>query len=115
MELTPYQIAWISGGFSLLGVLVGSLCTYQFALHLQRSAARREAGRRLREAFSEELALGTAPNFTPDVTFEHTLQQSFQKHSMAVREFAFHLPAQQREAFEAAWRKYWEVGGSVRF
>lgn len=115
MELTPYQIAWISGGFPLLGVLVGGLCTYRFALHLQRVASLREAGRRLREAFSEELAAGTVPGFKPDITFAHALEQAFSKHSVAVKEFSFHLSQRKRSAFQAAWRAYWEVGGSVRF
>ena len=115
MELTPYQLAWISGGFSLLGVLVGGLCTYRFALQLQRTASLREAGRRLREAFSEELATGTAPGFRPDITFAHALEQAFSKHSVAVQEFSFHLPQRKRRAFQEAWQKYWEVGGSVRF
>lgn len=49
------------------------------------------------------------------ITVEYMLQQAFPKHYAAVREFSFHLSGRERESFEAAWKRYYEVGGSARF
>lgn len=111
MQVGPYDIALIGGAFTLLGALIA----YGFANELAKRRARRDAGRRLREAFADEIAAMNPVNGRTDITVEYMLQNAFQKHYSAVREFAFHLPYGKREGFEAAWRRYYEVGGSARF
>ncbi len=115
MSLSAYELALLAGGFTILGALIASVCTFRFALHLQRRQARLEAGRRLREAFSGELAAVASPNTDPGIVVEHMLQQAFPKHLAAVNEFKFHLSGQERLDFDEAWHSYWHVGGSVRF
>lgn len=115
MQLGPYDIALIAGGFTVVGALLGSFVTYRFALHLSSVNARRDAGRRLREAFAPELASLHPVTGAKDIDVERFLQASWPKHHAAVSELAFHLPQEQRAVFEQAWREYYEVGGSICF
>jgi hypothetical protein len=115
MQLSPYEIALIAGGFTVVGAVLGSFITYRFALHLSSVNARRDAGRRLREAFAPELASLHPITGAKNIDMERFLQESWPKHHAAVSEVAFHLPQEQRAAFDKAWREYYEVGGSVRF
>jgi hypothetical protein len=112
--VTPFQLAVISSGFSLLGVVFGSVLTYWCAVKLARRNARRDAGRRLREAFLPELAaLDPVTGSTTDV--EHLLREAWPRHHAAVAELMFHLSPNKRAALETAWRQYYEVGRSIRF
>jgi hypothetical protein len=114
MQLTPFQLAVISSGFSLLGVLFGSVLTYWCAVKLAKRNGRRDAGRRLREAFMPELAaLDPVTGSKTDV--ESVLRDAWPRHHAAVSELMFHLSPSKRVALEAAWRQYYEVGGSIRF
>lgn len=115
MQLNPYEIALIAGGFTVIGALVGSFITYQLALKLAGHNARRDAGRRLREAFAPELAVLDPVTGSRDLNVESLLQSAWPRHRAAVSEFSFHLPPSKRAAFEAAWHEYYEVGGSIRF
>jgi len=68
MLLTAYDLALIAGGFTVVGTLVGALVIYRLALDLARVNAKRDTGRRLREAFAPELAaLDPAPTRPADV------------------------------------------------
>ena len=111
MQVGPYDIALIGGAFTLLGALI----TYWFATELGRRQARRDAGRKLREAFADEISAMNPVTGRTDVTVEYLLQQAFLKHYAAMREFSFHLAGRERESFEAAWKNYYEVGRSTRF
>ena len=115
MQLGPYEIALIAGGFTIVGALLGSFVTYRFALHLSSVNARRDAGRRLREAFEPERAALHPVTGAKGLDVERLLQASWPKHHAAVSELAFQLPQEQRASLEQAWRDYYEVGGSTRF
>lgn len=115
MQLTPYDLAWIGGGFTVLGALIGSIVTYRLALSLARTDARREAGRRLREAFAPEIAALHPVSGERRASVEKLLSSAFPKHRAAVTEFSYYLRPAERERFLEAWRNYYEVGGSVRF
>jgi len=115
MNITPYGIALIGGGFTIVGVLIGALVTYLFSVKLANNNSKREAGRRLREAFVEELALLHPEHKQKDLDVEHILQEAFPKHSRAVTEYSYYLHNQDKQSFEEAWKKYYQVGGSVRF
>jgi len=106
------QAALIAGGFTIAGVLLGAFLTFHFAGRLAKASARRDAGRRLREAFAIELAAMDAVGGVKDKDIEHLLQSAFPKHRTAVTEFAFYLSPPEREALERAWRNYFEVGAA---
>jgi len=115
MALTAYDIALIGGGFTVLGALIGASVTYCLALELARRNAKRDAGRRLREAFALELALMHPEHGKKDIKVEQILQDAFPKHSQAVIEFAFHLKDNEKKKFLKTWKEYYMVGGGVRF
>lgn len=115
MQVGPYEIALIAGGFTIIGTLLGAFVTYRFALHLSRVNARLDAGRRLREAFEPERAALHPVSGIKDLDVEKFLQASWPKHHAAVSELAFQLPLKQRTLLEKAWSDYYEVGGSVRY
>lgn len=107
---------WTSSAIALLGVVVGSATTYCGALRLAKRDARREAGRRLREAFYPELAaLDPATGSKNGAEVESLLREAWPRHRAAVSEFMIHLPAARRQSFEVAWRKYYERGSGIRF
>jgi hypothetical protein len=101
----------------LLGGLIGSFITHRFASWRDKRKEFREAGRCLREAFAPELAVlhPTSGDADARAHTDKVLADAFPKHAAAVTEFGFYLSAKEREEFEEAWRKYYEVGGSVRF
>jgi hypothetical protein len=109
------KIALIAGGFTLVGTLLGAFITYWFALRLAKTNARREAGRRLRDAFQPELTALNPVTGRKDLHIESVLQYARPRHNAAVLELQFHLPPEERASLQAAWRKYYEVGGSIHF
>ena len=113
MNITPYEIALIGGGFTIVGVLIGSLVTYLFSVKLADNNSRREAGRRLREAFAEELALLHPENLQNDLNVGLVLKEAFPKHSRAVIEFSYYLHNSEKQSFQEAWKSYSLIGGSV--
>lgn len=117
VQISPYEIALIGGGFTIIGALLGAWITYKFALQLRNKDARREAGRRLRETFSDLVAVVNDPDYSTkdNPIFGKALQDSFPGQTAAINELAFHLSGPEREKLYKAWRTYWEVGGSVRF
>jgi hypothetical protein len=104
-----------TGLFTLAGVLLGAFVTYRFAAELAARNGKREAGRRLREAFSSEIALLHPATGSKNVNTIAVLQSAFLKHSAAISEFRFYLSGKKLRAFDEAWRQYYEIGGSVRF
>jgi hypothetical protein len=61
----------------------------------------------------ELAALDPVAGLKPDV--DNLLREAWPRHHAAVTELIFHLPLRQRNGLEAAWREYYEVGGSIRF
>ena len=114
MNISPYEIALIGGAFTIFGALIGGLCVFYFGIEARRNA-KRDAGRRLREAFSEELAEMDPVTGNKGVEVEMLLSSAFPKHYSAVIEFSYYLKGTEKAAFEKAWREYFEVGGSMRF
>lgn len=115
MELNPYDLALIAGGFTVLGALIGALVTYWLALQLAQKTARREAGRALREAFEPELAALDPEAGQDTINIEDLLKAAWPRHRAAVSELMFHLPSHHRIGLEKAWHDYYRAGGSIRF
>jgi hypothetical protein len=108
MSLTPIEVAFIAGGFTVLGALIGAWITYWFALKLSVKNARREAGRRLRETFTSELSILDPETGDKNVRASDLLEAALPKHRDAITEFAFYLSDKEKPAYEAAWRAYHE-------
>lgn len=115
ITMSAYGLALIGGGFTAVGVLLGGWLTYRFSLRLAQFNAKREAGTRLRAAFAIELGALNPISTDKVESVDRYLAAAFPKHREAVMEFAWYLHGAERKRFEAAWKAYHEVGGSVRF
>lgn len=112
MQLSAYEIAIIGGGFTVVGVLLGSYITYRFALILGRKDAKRSCGRRLLEAFSTEMAI---LNPTLDIypgEIKKILLDSFHKHRAAMIEYSFHLTGKDKIEYETKCNNYYSMVSS---
>lgn len=104
MNLNPYELSLISGGFTLLGGLI----TYRFALVLTKKQAKRNCGRKLIEAFSPELAtLNPNLKIYPG-EIKKILLDAFPKHRAAMIEYGFHLSGREKTNFGQLRNKYFE-------
>ena len=115
MQLSPYDLAIITGAFTVLGAFIGSLVTYWLSLQLAKAHARMEAGRRLREAFASEIAMIDPVGGNKDANVDFILRKAFDRHRAAVIEFSYYVSPSRRGAFLEKWREYYEIGGSVGF
>ena len=109
MNLSAFEIALIAGGFTIVGVLLGTIITYRFALRLSDIADKRLVGTKLREAFAPELATLHYPpeGITIEWAVTEILKKSFDKHYTAVSEFRRFLSGKELTAFNKAWRTYY--------
>jgi hypothetical protein len=105
----------ITGLFTISGVVLGGLLGFATAYGVGRINAKREAGNKLRAAFAPELASMRLSASDKKINVEQLLTSAFSKHATAVEEFGFYVPKKDRPSYYEAWRKYYEVGGSVRF
>lgn len=106
MEVSPYELALIGGGFTIAGTLAGAFITYRFALILGRKEAKRQAGRRLLDAFSTEMAkLNPNLEIYPGA-IKSTLIEAFEKHRKAMIEYGFYLEGAEKTEYEDKCKKY---------
>jgi hypothetical protein len=109
------ELALIAGGFTILGVLLGSLITFYFSLELAKRISRKDAGRRLREAFHIEQAAFDASALSERIGIEEMLRAAWPRHHAAVSEMKFYLPPKKAAQLDEAWQKYHLLGGKIRF
>jgi len=105
--LENYEIALIGIGGSLVGVLVGALLTYRFALKLADRSERLQINRNLIKVFTSELSdvYPTAVNSPENI--DPYLRSKFSKLQAAVAEFRLHLPCAEWEPFDQTWFEYY--------
>lgn len=109
MEVSPYELALIGGGFTIAGTFAGSFITYRFALILGKIEAKRQAGRRLIDAFSMEMAtLNPNLDIYPGA-IKSTLINAFEKHRKAMIEYAFYLEGAEKAEYERKCKKYFSM------
>lgn len=106
MQLSPYEIAIIGGGFTVVGTLLGGFITFRFALALSRIEAQKNSGRRLVEAFSSELSI-----LNPDLEIypgeiKKILLDARHKHRSAMFEYGFYLTGNEKIRYEEKCNKY---------
>ena len=94
MHSTPYEIALIGIGGTVVGALLGACLTYIFSLTLANKNAKRFAAMKLREAFGSEVAKLSHPEKLLVADSSRILERSFEKHQVAVNEFKFFLKGQ---------------------
>ena len=89
---------------AIIGGVIGIVGTYVGAILIANRDRRIDAGRRLREAFQDELATLKAPGEIDALTL---LESAFKKHLIAISEFNYRLPKCKRSAFDQAWQHYY--------
>jgi hypothetical protein len=77
--------------------------------------ARAAAASNLRAAFIPELVAMKFDRCSDKFDADRLLRSAFPRHAQAVEEYRFYVRPTHCDAYEAAWRAYYEVGGSVRF
>ena len=107
MNLSPYEIALIAGGFTIVGTLLGAWLGYRFSLSLTNVTQRRRAAMKFREAFKDELLALNPAQYAMKVDLATFLENAFPKHRAAVFDFAYFLEPTERTAFYTAWREYY--------
>lgn len=106
MNLSASEIAYIAGGFTILGTLLGTFITYRFALRLSNLSAQRLAKIKLREAFIPTLSQIRHPDKN-SLPIDEILEADFIKHQTAVDEYRFFLSGVNLHAFTKAWEEYY--------
>lgn len=109
MELTTLEIAYIAGGFGILGSLIGSLTNHFLSKDIMRQNKFNKAAEGFKDAFIPELRY-LDYRYSPDRKdmpgIYKTLSLAFDEHETAVIKFSPHLKGQQRIDFEKAWDDY---------
>jgi hypothetical protein len=101
LNLTAYDIALIGVGGTVIGALLGTWVGYRLSISLSKMSARKEAGRRLISAFSEELARLDPVNSVSGMSVDRYLENAFPKHHAAMIEFAFYLEGESKRKYQA--------------
>jgi len=110
--LQACDVAFISVGGALLGVFVGSYCTYRFSLKAAETQARKIAGAKLWAAFAPEIAkydlfrdsvmLTAGGMDNADKLFKDALP----KHAAAIEEYRWFIPSKNQPDYQKAWEDY---------
>ena len=99
---------------ALLGTIIGGFITYIFALRLSRNQRYQIAALKLREAFSEEIAILHPALGNKTVNAVDLLLKALPKHHASVAEFKLYLSKKQRANFDKSWIDYYGAGGDDR-
>jgi hypothetical protein len=91
---------------AIIGGVIGIVGTYAGAILIANRDRRIDAGRRLREAFQDELASLEVLPIPGEVDAFGILNSAFKKHLIAISEFAHVIPRCKRNLFSQAWQQY---------
>jgi hypothetical protein len=100
---------------ALLGAITGGGIGFLTARFTTNRNARAAAAGKLRAAFVPELVAMRFDRGKEKFDADQLLREAFPRHAEAVEEFRFFVRPRDKDSYEQAWRKYYEVGGSVRF
>ena len=107
MFLTPYQLALIAGGFTILGALLGNWISHRFSDYRDRRKERNDAAAKFRSAFTEirktirESQPGIRSRRQTD--FFQLFTDSYHAQYDAMLHFKDYLNNKEQEAIEKAW------------
>lgn len=115
MNLTVYEVSIISGGFTIVGALIGAIATYRFSLHLSINQQRSIAAANFRATFSYTISQMTIAQTDKNISIEALLVRTFPDLATAVESYRPFVPCKDRQAYQEAWKNYHQVGGGIRF
>lgn len=109
MEIDAYTLVIITGGFTVLGALIGALSAYWLSTHLEQFKEHRAACAKLRAAFAPALAMiylarhhGTHDR-PDDVAF---IKSELLRQAAAVEEFRPFVSESDKLSYQTAWENY---------
>ena len=91
---------------AIIGGVIGIVGTYAGAILIANRNRRIDAGRKLREAFQDELVSLEVLPIPGEVDAFDTLNGASKKHLIAISEFSCALSRCKRSAFNQAWQQY---------
>lgn len=97
-------VAGISG--AIIGGVIGVIGTYIGSIRISQQQRFVDAGRRLREAFHDEMATLRSDRHVNAATL---LEDAFKKHLIAVTEFSYVLPESKRSYYYHTWNDYCSI------
>ena len=100
---------------AIVGAIIGGGIAFLTARFTIDRTARAAAASKLRAAFIPELVAMKFDRNQEKFVADGLLRAAFPRHAQAVEEYRFYVRAKDRDAYERAWREYYEVGGSIRF
>lgn len=112
MNLSPYELVVIAGGFTVIGALVGGWIGYKNALGIYNITEFNKAATAFRNAFRCELIYLKHDTLLPECERTYTGLQEFMRagylfrHLKAFDIFRDHLSAKERIAIDKAWKEY---------
>ena len=110
MNLTPYEIALIAGGFTIVGTLIGAIIGNRNAISLNKIVEFNKAAATFRSAFTSELReLKTIIKYDMEIVEDDItkmLGSSAIKFENACIIFRPYLKKSKRICFNNAWKEY---------
>jgi len=116
LELSPIEIIYIGGGFTIIGALIGGLVGFYSAKHSTIHADKLKAAANLRAAFAPEIAKMKElnPEIQGDV-ISKLLHAAFDRQAVAIETFSFYLCPDQKKKYYETWNIYSKVYEGKRF
>ncbi|MBI5376376.1 MAG: hypothetical protein HZA77_13165 [Candidatus Schekmanbacteria bacterium] len=106
MNISPYSLALIAGGFAIVGTMTGSWLNHRLSIIRSQYDIKQLAGMRVREAFASELATLQLDS-DPALNVSSFLKDAFIKHKIAVNEFMLFLTNKELTVFNKVWHEYY--------
>ena len=108
--MNSYENLLIAGGFTILGALIGTLCSYWLAKKLASHTARISACAHLRATFAPTLVRldtdRTKKLFPDDPAIDTYLRDGLEQHALAVEIFRPFVRGRDKAAYQEAFRQY---------
>lgn len=110
MNLDPYELVLIAGGFTVIGALVGGWVGYKNALGIYKITEFNKAADKFRDAFITQLNVlesdvNSGRGDTSNIG-EYLKSHRVSTHLNAFRTFKYSLSDSEGKAIDKAWSKY---------
>lgn len=112
MNLSPYELVLIAGGFTVIGALVGGWIGYKNALSIYNVAEFNKAADKFRDTFIVQLNVlesdvNSGSGDTSNIG-EYLRAHYVGTHLNAFRTFKYSLSDNEGKAIDKAWAKYYD-------